>query len=185
MTTTSVLTTSHLRPPEGGWTADDLDGFPDDGLRYELVDGVLLVSAAPSEEHQIALGNLHLLLSAAAPRELRVFFAPYDVRFTPRRQLQPDAVVVPRDRSAPDRRPLLVVEVLSPSTRATDSTLKRHVFEQGGVPAYWLVDPLAPSLTVLELRDGAYEQVAHAAGDDAVDVTSPFAVRVVPSALLD
>lgn len=183
--TTMSLATTHLTPPEGGWTADDLDAFPDDGLRYELVDGVLLVSAAPSEEHQIALSNLFALLHASARPELRVLFAPYAVRFSARRQLEPDVVVVPKDRSAPDRRPLLVLEVLSPGTRATDGTLKRHVFEQGGVPSYWLVDPLVPAVTVLELRDGAYVEVAHAVGDEAVEVDRPFPVRLVPSALLD
>jgi len=181
---TAVTVTTHLSAPPGGWTPEDLDRFPDDGLRYELVDGVLLVSAAPSEEHQIALGNLYLLLAPAAPADLRVFLAPFDVRLDPRRLLQPDIVVVPKDRAAVDRRPLLVVEVLSPSTRAVDSTLKRHVFEQGGVPAYWQVDPLDPSLTVLELRDGAYVEVAVVRGEQAHDATVPFAVRVVPAELV-
>lgn len=181
---TTVTAASHLSPPDGGWTADDLDAFPDDGLRYELVDGVLLVSAAPSEEHQIALGNLYLLLTDACPDGLRAFFAPFDVRFSPRRQLQPDGVVLPKDRTLSDRRPLLVVEVLSPSTRATDATLKRHVFEQGGVPSYWLVDPLTPSLTVLELQDGAYAQVAVVTGEQPYRAERPFPVTVVPAQLL-
>ena len=181
---TAVTTTSYLSAPEGGWTADDLATFPDDGLRYELVDGVLLVSSAPSEEHQIALGNLHLLLSGAAPGDRRVFFAPYDIRFSPRRQLQPDLVVLPKDRSAPDRTPVLVVEVLSPSTSATDRTLKRLVFEQGGIPSYWLVDPLAPSLTVLELREGSYVEAAVVTGAERHQASLPFPVEVVPADLL-
>jgi Uma2 family endonuclease len=178
--TSVTLTPTHLSPPEGGWTADDLAAFPDDGLRYELVDGVLLVSAAPSEEHQIALANLFVLLHAAAPGDLRVFFAPYDVRFSPRRQLQPDVVVLPKDRTLADRTPLLVVEVLSPSTRAADTTLKRHVFEHGGVASYWLVDPLVPSLTVLELVDDGYVERATVAGDQPYDAVAPFPLRVVP-----
>lgn len=180
---TAVTTTSFLSAPEGGWTADDLAAFPDDGLRYELVDGVLLVSAAPSEDHQIALGNLYLILAAACPDQLRVLLAPFDVRFSPRRQLQPDVVVLPKDRSSADRRPVLVVEVLSPSTRATDSTLKRHVFEQGSVPSYWLVDPLASSVTVLELRDGSYAETAVVTGDERYVADRPFRVDVVPSEL--
>lgn len=182
--TAMTLTTTHLSPPEGGWTADDLAAFPDDGLRYELVDGVLLVSAAPSEEHQIALGNLYLLLAPAAPDNLRVFLAPFDVRISSRRQLQPDIVIVPRDRTVADRRPLLVVEILSPTTRATDSTLKRLVFEQGGIPSYWLVDPLVPSLTVLELHDGTYREQAVAQGDERYAAAQPFSVDVVPAELV-
>lgn len=181
---TAVTATSYLSAPEGGWTADDLASFPDDGLRYELVDGVLLVSAAPSEEHQIALGNLYFLLRLVVPEELRVHVAPFDVRFGPRRQLQPDLVVLPKDRSAVDRTPVLVVEVLSPSTSATDRTLKRHVLEQGGIASYWLVDPLAPSLTVLGLQEGSYVEVAVVTGEQRYTASSPFAVEVVPAALL-
>lgn len=181
---TAVTATSYLSAPEGGWTADDLAAFPEDGLRYELVDGVLLVSAAPSEEHQIALANLFILLATACPDELRALTAPFDVRFGPRRQLQPDIVVLPKDRTAADRCPVLVVEILSPSTRATDRTLKRHVFEQGGVPSYWLVDPLVPTLTVLELRDGVYVELAVVSGDQAYAAVDPFPVRIVPAQLL-
>ncbi len=181
---TTATSASYLSPPGGGWTVDDLDRFPDDGLRYELVDGVLLVSAAPSEEHQIALGNLHLLLAAGCPADLRVFFAPYDVRLSSRRQLQPDLLVLPKDRSLSDRRPLLVVEVLSPSTRAVDRTLKRLVFQDGGIPSYWLVDPFLPSLTVLELVDGAYVEVAVVTEDQSYDAATPFPVRVVPADLV-
>ena len=181
---TTMTVTTHLSSPDGGWTADDLAEFPDDGLRYELVDGVLLVSAAPSEQHQIALGNLHVEMRARCPEHLRVLLAPFDVRFGPRRQLQPDLVVLPKDRAAPDRRPLLVVEVLSPSTRASDSTLKRLVFEQGGVPSYWMVDPLTPTLTVLELRGGSYVEVAVVTGDTSVELALPFPITLTPSALL-
>lgn len=180
---TAVTVTTHLTAPEGGWTADHLAAFPDDGLRYELVDGVLLVSAAPSEEHQIALGNVYFLLRLTVPEHLRVHVAPFDVRFAPRRQLQPDLVVLPKDRTLTDRSPLLVVEVLSPSTCATDSTLKRQVFQDGGAPSYWLVDPLAPSVTVLEPVDGAYREILVVAGEQAYDAVWPFPVRIVPAEL--
>lgn len=89
-----------------------------------------------------------------------------------------------QDRSLPDRRPFLVVEILSPSTRATDRTLKRHVFEQGGVPSFWLVDPLTPSVTVLELRDGVYAEIAVISADERHDAALPFPVSFVPSELV-
>jgi Uma2 family endonuclease len=72
MTTMTVLPRGHT------WTVDDLRNLPDDGLRYELVDGTLLVSAAPSKLHQRALGNLHVLLRAGCPAHLEVFLAPTD-----------------------------------------------------------------------------------------------------------
>ncbi len=80
--------------------------------------------------------------------------------------------------------PVLVVEVLSASTRATDATLKRHVFEQAGVPSYWLLDPDVPSLTVLELRAGTYVEVASVSDDQSFAAERPFPVTIVPGQLL-
>jgi Uma2 family endonuclease len=163
------------------FTADALDELPDDGNRYELVDGLLLVSPSPPERHQPALVELLLLLKAAAPSGLRVYAAPLDVRFSPRVQTQPDLLVVedgpPRDRL--DRLPLLCVELLSPGTRRHDLLIKRRAYEREGVDSYWLVDPAVPSLMVLELRDGAYVE-----GDEAWTAVRPYAVTLVPSALL-
>jgi len=180
------MTTVTTMPLSGEWTADDLDALPDDGLRYELVDGVLLVSPSPTYPHQLGLSELLFVLRSAAPHDLRVLGAPLDIRFTPTRQLQPDIVVLPRRELTPKvlDLPLLVVEVLSPSTRATDLTLKRHVFEQAGVPSYWLLDTELPSLTVLELVAGAYVQVAAASGTEALAINRPFPVSIVPADLM-
>jgi len=179
----STVTTMPLHD----WTVDDLDALPEDGLRYELVDGVLLVSAAPSYVHQLALTNLVALMVTTCPHPLQTLVALVDVRFSPTRQLQPDLIVLPdQQRGGPALRPLplLAVEVLSPSTRAVDLTLKRHVFEQGGIASYWLLDPLAPSLTVLELVDGVYVETAVVMGEKGHDAVRPFPVRVVPADLV-
>jgi Uma2 family endonuclease len=77
------------------------------------------------------------------------------------------------------------VEVLSPSTRRFDLLLKRDRLQTAGVPSYWLVDPDGPSVTVLELQEGAYVQVARADGDEVCEVVRPFPLRMVPQALLD
>jgi Uma2 family endonuclease len=178
------MSTVTTMPLSGEWTADDLDALPEDGLRYELVDGVLLVSPSPALAHQAGLANLHFALMQAAPEHVRVLAAPLDIRFSPTRQLQPDLVALPR-RALTDKvddLPLLVVEVLSPSTRATDLTLKRHVFEQAGVASYWLLDPEEPSLTVLELQDSAYLEVARSTGP--LTVQRPFPVTLVPEDLV-
>ena len=174
-------------PVSGDWTVDDLDRLPDDGLRYELVDGVLLMSPSPLVPHQVALAALLVHLTAAAPPQLRVLPAPLDITLTPTRLLQPDIVVLRAEQLTGrkvDGVPLLAVEVLSDSTRLTDTTLKRQVLEQAGVPSYWLLDPAAPSLTVLELVDGAYREIAFAQGDQSVRVERPFPVTVVPTDLL-
>jgi len=180
------MATMQVLPRDSEWTFEDLDALPDAGLQYELVDGVLLVTPAPVPRHQRVVVRLVVLLSAACPDELEVFVAPLDFRPTPRRSVQPDVLVTRRADVGPrnlERPPLLVVEVLSPTTRAKDALLKRAVYEDAGVPAYWLVDPDEPSLTVLELRGGRYEEAAAVRGDEQYPAQSPFRVDVVPSAL--
>lgn len=176
-----------VMPREGDWTVADLEGLPDDGLQYELADGVLLVSPAPRPIHQRAISRLNSLLNAAVPPELEVFFAPLDFQPTRRTSLQPDLLVVRRtdvgelNITAPL---LLAVEVLSPSTRAKDLILKHGLYRDSCVGSYWVVDPVVPSITAWDLVDGAYVEVARAEGDQAVTLTAPFTVTVTPSALL-
>lgn len=139
--------TMDVRLPRGPWRADDLAHFPDDGVRYELVDGALLVSPAPAPRHQDVVGALYRLLFAAAPPDLKVFLAPFDVRLSATRLLQPDLVVVRRTDMTHRGLvglPLLAIEVLSPATRAVDRTLRRLALEPAGVPSYWPVDPDVP-----------------------------------------
>ncbi len=173
--------------PAGPWTVDDLDAFPEGtGVRYELIDGALLVSAEPSLQHQRVNGELWRLLHDAVPDDLEVFL-PIDVRLSPVRQVAPDITVV-RRADATGRRlagvPLLVVEVQSPSTRAVELTLQRQVLEEAGVPSYWLVDPDQPAITVLELHDGVYEQGAVVRAGEEHRVALPFLVRLAPSELV-
>ena len=173
-----MSTMTRTTVPAGPWTVDDLDDLPEGTTtRYELVDGALLVSAEPSLQHQRVAGQLFRLLQDVAPPELEVFL-PVDVRLSTVRQIAPDVTVVRREDATGrrlERAPLLVVEVLSPSTRTVDLVLKRRVLEEAGVPSYWLVDPDDGVVTVLELVDGRYREVA--AGSD-VTVDRPFPVRV-------
>lgn len=181
------MTSMTTIPVEDWFTADDLDTLPDDGDRYELLDGEVLVTPSPRVRHQAVQLELALLLRSAVPAGLRVLPAPMDVRFGPRRQLQPDLLVV-RDEGLDGVRvesvPALVVEVLSPGTRATDLVKKRRAYEQERVPSYWLVDPKRPSLTVLELQDGRYVEVASVEGEQSWTAAQPFPVTVTPAALL-
>jgi len=169
-------------------TADDLDTMPDDGHRYELIDGTLVVTPSPSPRHQLVSSNLHVLLAQHCPPELRVLAAPTDVRFTVDTLLQPDLLVVPR--AALDGEPpslshlLLAVEILSPSTRHVDLSLKRARYEAAGCPTYWVVDPDALELTAWELHDDAYVEVAHVSADEPYAAEQPFQVEVVPSELV-
>jgi Uma2 family endonuclease len=149
-------------------TYEDLEHFPNDGKRYEVVFGELHVSAAPDPSHQILLGLVHLLV-APHVRRLRlgqVYLAPFDVRPLGGDLVQPDLVFIRRDRLDRFERgafvgpPDLVVEVLSPSTKTYDETVKARLYAEAGVPEYWLPDPFARTFLVLVLRDGRYEPLA-------------------------
>lgn len=169
-------------------TRADLDAMPDDGHRYELIDGALIVTPAPGERHQTAVGELHLLLRRGCPDDLKVLLAPFDVTLADDTVVQPDLLVCRRRdltrRDLPTA-PVLAVEVVSPSTRRIDLTLKRSRLEAAGCASYWVVDPLAPSLTAWDLVDGAYVERAAVSADEEYVASVPFAVTVVPSALLD
>ena len=168
------------------WTVDDLDQLPDDGLRYELLDGILLVSPAPTRRHQRAVLQLGLVLQAACPPELEVLVAPLDWRPDRKTSLQPDVLVLGnRDlTSTAAEAMILAVEVLSPSSRRKDAIYKRSKYEDEGVASYWIVDPEAPSILALDLVDGRYEIVGEALGDQAVTLENPFPVTIVPSGLI-
>ena len=130
------------------WTVDDLEDLPNDSYRYEIIDGELYVTPAPSWTHQMAIGELFKLLDAYADGRAvgYVYFAPADVEFSPRRVVEPDLFVVPRLGTArPQRfsdvgRLLLAVEVLSPGTARADRVAKRTLFREEGVAEYWIVD---------------------------------------------
>lgn len=162
-------------------TRADLERLPDDGHRYELIDGMLLVSPSPRPRHQLVVGRLHLLLSAACPPDLYVVLAPLAVALSDDTELQPDLLVAPRDqfndKELPGA-PLLSVEVLSPSTRRVDLLLKRDRLQAAGVPSYWIVDPDELSITVLELEAGGYQEVALIAGSHRHALTRPFPIAL-------
>lgn len=172
---------------DGDWTVDDLRALPDDGLQYELADGVLLVSPAPRPAHQRAVGRLFLALSANCPPELEVFPAPLDYQPSERRSLQPDVMVVRRadvGETAIERPLLLAVEVLSASTRTKDLLVKRALYEDSDVGAMWVVDLDEPSITGWVLREGRWSDEQRAVGEQPFVTAAPFAVSVVPASLL-
>ena len=160
--------------PRVGYT--DLVNMPEDGRRYEIYRGELVVVPSPLPRHQIAAMEIYTLLHEytrksggivlAAP--LDVVFDEYDVvqpdvlffRAERRHLIQPDVVT----RYAPD----IAVEVLSPSTASTDRGRKMHLFARYRVPEYWIVDPIRQQIEIHTLGDGAYRQAQVASGDEAV-----------------
>ena len=169
-------------------TVEDMENQPDDEFRYELDDGVLIVSPAPSPLHQRAVTRLAIILDAACPPEFEVL-AGVGVNINRYQHRVPDVAVVRTDSMDTffmEMPPGLAVEVASPRTRLYDRNRKKQVYEQFGILSYWIVEPDRdkPDLTVFELQDGRYQQVAQVAGDETVEAALPFPVTVTPSALV-
>jgi Uma2 family endonuclease len=132
------------------WTAAQAMALPDDGNRYEVLDGELVVMAPPSWAHQVAVEQLYLTLHAYVREQSLgwVKLSPSAVVLSERRLVQPDVFVLPRgERPAPRdwldiTALLLAVEVLSPSTARRDRWQKRQMYQAYGVAEYWTVETL-------------------------------------------
>jgi Uma2 family endonuclease len=144
---------------------------PDDGKRYEILDGDLCVTPAPSPRHQ----NISWLLECELDRYFgargigKMFHAPIDVILGKHDVVQPDIVVVADPGRVSGRgiegAPLLAVEILSPSTGSRDRGLKAQRYARLGVLHYWLVDPEARSIEALRAVDGQFRRAAYAEGE--------------------
>jgi Uma2 family endonuclease len=133
--------------PAAYTTADDVRAMPDDGNRYEVVWGELLVSPAPRPAHQRVVVRLTVALGTYCERvgDLETMVSPADVSWSDDTLVQPDVFVVPRAQAAQGswsavRTLLLVIEVLSPGTARHDRFTKRRLYQEQGIPAIWLVD---------------------------------------------
>ena len=168
-------------------TYEDLQRFPDDGRRYELIEGTLVVTPAPGVAHQVVVAALYRILFAARPDGTAVLPAPVDFVPNPTTVLEPDILVFDADEADQSRltkTPHLVVEVLSPSSRSQDLGSKLLAYAKAGVPAYWVVDPEPPvELRAFHLEGSEYRSVARLAGDEVFEAVVPFPVAVVPSQL--
>lgn len=142
-------------------TYEDYQHFPNDGNRYEILEGEVFVTPAPKTKHQLISGNLFVLLESyvRAKKLGRVFFAPVDVVLSRTSVVQPDLLYLSNDRmhllteknvqGGPD----LIVEILSEHTENHDRTVKMQLYQRNGVKAYWLIDPDSETLEVYELDD--------------------------------
>jgi Uma2 family endonuclease len=164
-----------LTKPAGAWTYDDLFSLPDDGKRYEIIEGELYEMPPPNAYHAVTLINLLFLLGPAVQASGgRIFTAPFDVFFPGANPVQPDIVVTLRGVRGRLRRrgyegaPDLVVELLSPTNRVHDLLTKRALYARAGVREYWIVDPMQRTVEVLALDRDALHAVQLATGNDSV-----------------
>lgn len=173
-------------PAARDWTgADAYEFLPESRTRrHEVIDGELFVSPEASELHQRRAFELAMLLEAACPPGLRVSGGSINLDIGDRRHLEPDlAVKRIEDFGVAESVPLLVVEVLSPSNWRHDAHRKRQVYAELGVPSYWLVEPHAPSVTLLDLVDlvdGEYVESETVGPGEELVASRPFEVRLAP-----
>ena len=184
MTMTASLP-SHTR----GWTIDDLFETPDDGNRYELAGGSLLVTPPPNVSHGRANIRLDRILSRACPSGLVVASVGLGIDLGQRKTCYvPDTLVTTDAALNRDAQVFvaadvsLVVEVLSPGNARVDLILKRHDYGAAGIPQYWIVDIQRRTLTVLSdpCADGYKEEVVVKAGERWT-ASEPFPVTLDPA----
>jgi Uma2 family endonuclease len=164
-----------ISKPAGTWTYEDLVSLPDDGRRYEIIEGELYEMPAPSWDHAVTIMNLILLL-APVVQALggRVLTAPLDVFFDGADPVQPDIVVLLPESAAigagrgVEGAPDLLIEVLSPANLGHDLLTKRALYARAGVREYWIVDPASRAVEILALDRDALHTVQRASGADAV-----------------
>jgi Uma2 family endonuclease len=174
----------------GPYTLLDLEAMPEDGQRYELIDGGLHVTPAPTPLHQVAAGRLRTLLVSVAPPEWEAVEA-VDVQCGKDTVLQPDVValraaaVFGSDRVVDAADVALVVEIVSPSSARMDRVLKPQLYADAGIPTYLLVDLKEPIVTWFGRSDaGGYTILGSATGTEPLRLTEPFEVEIVPADLV-
>lgn len=174
-------------PRQGEWTYKDYKAIPDDGKRYEIVNGVLLLMPSPSRSHQKIVGEIfsylrtHVQLADLG----EVYLSPFDVALAPKTVFQPDVLVVLNAtlrRVAEDGvigAPDLVVEAASPSTGPYDRLTKYPEYVRAGVPEFWIVKPGQRTVEILVLQRGDYRSLGVFHGQDKLPsrIVPDFPVR--------
>lgn len=180
-----------MQTPRVILTYKDYEALPADGRRYELHEGELSVTPAPSPQHQRILRNLHDLVwqHVKAQGLGEVLFAPLDCILSETTVVQPDLVYLDHTWLAAisargiEGPPTLAVEILSPTTTLIDRSTKLQLYARHGVPYYWIVDPEAQTIEAYSLSAGSYDLVQRMGGIEAVSLPPFSAFAFVPSSL--
>jgi Uma2 family endonuclease len=177
-------------PDDRPLTVDDIDQLPDEGNRYELVDGVLEVTSAPFGSHERVVHRLEWLLECYCPPGFEIPGQQgMEIELPELSRYRIPDLVVTRSGSFEEksltRPPLLVVEVASAGTKRRDQIAKKKEYEQFGVQSFWIIVPdfEAPSITAFELGNGTYAEVAHVTDGNVFQTERPFPFTVTPRQL--
>ena len=185
-----------LPAPVGPWGLADLLDLPEDGRRYEILDGSLLVSPPPAPRHQRAarrlvdalddcLGGRAGALEALEATGIELVRGPTGRVLVPDVLVARAAAVSAAEAVLHPGDVLLVVEVVSPSSRSADRFVKPRLYAEAGIPAYWRMELDPPSLTVYRLRVGEYAEEASARAGQTLRVDRPASCAIAPEDLVD
>ncbi len=185
-------TQTKKQPAQGQWSYDDYLNLPDDGQRYEIIEGVLHISNAPSFYHQFTIIKLVFQFEQfVAKNNLGIVLtAPFEVHLSETtRPVQPDILFFKADKwpggdikffeGAPD----LIVEVISPGSVRRDRIIKFGVYEKTGVSEYWVADPKTRSVEVYTLSGGEYALLGQFIEDETIKSAVLEGLTLVTSSL--
>lgn len=190
MTVTTFLPELAMRSHTASWNSALWEQLPDDGNRYEVIDGVLYMTTAPSPFHQWIVRQLvRALFQQIDETQVGVtMWSPIGVFMPGCDPVQPDILVIRTADLGIVRNgritgvPALLIEVLSPSNDSVDLRTKRHAYARAGVPEYWIVRPAERDALVCSQPDASlsdYAQVTHVAPDgELISPTLPFCAHV-------
>jgi len=158
------------------WTYEDYCQLPEDGNRYEVIDGRLYVTAAPLTRHQLVSRRIQFrLYELELAGRGYIYNAPCDLLMAGCTPVQPDLLYLRRDQRALiqekfiEGSPHLIVEILSPSNPSHDRVVKLRKYAANEVPFYWVVDPAGCTLEVLALDGDSYRLVAALTMEDSYE----------------
>ena len=181
-------------PPQGQWTYEDYLRLPDDGTRYEIIEGVLYMANAPAYDHQFTVGEIYRqIANYVIERKLGVVIpAPFEVHLLGiAKPVQPDVLFIIANRQPPadtqifEGAPDLVVEVVSPSSARLDRHIKFGAYEQAKVREYWIADPKTRSVEIyiLPAEGSEYVLLGQFTGGDKLKSSILAGLELTVSAL--
>ncbi|CAN5310998.1 Uma2 family endonuclease [soil metagenome] len=157
-------------------TVGDYMSLPDDGTRYQLIEGELHMAPSPNRKHQLIAGEIFYALRQHLGEKGKneLYLAPFDVQLSDTTVVQPDICYFSKKRASrlthhgAEGAPDLVVEILSPSNAHLDLGVKREIYARSGVEELWIVDPEADELRVYDLAAGAQSPTATLTAGDTL-----------------
>ncbi|KHD07997.1 hypothetical protein PN36_08910 [Candidatus Thiomargarita nelsonii] len=179
---------------QGEWTYEDYLNLPDDGCRYEIIEGILYMSNAPSFDHQYTVMEIAFNLKSFVNQNQLgyVLTAPFEIHLAEKtRPVQPDVFFIGAERGLLrgakyfDGSPDLVVEVLSPSTRRFDQFTKFRAYEKAQVPEYWIADPKSRLVQVYTLENQEYVLLGDFMGDEVIESKVLAGLKIMADSLFN